>query len=373
MTAAAFIRSAFVVLVLAATAARADWTDPALADAEPMPQATNALVLDVAVLEGGRLVAVGERGHVLLSDDRGGTWRQAPVPTRATLTAVAASGDLVIAAGHDGVIVRSTDAGDSWTRVREDVFDPDSERTTNGAPLLDVIMLDGNRALAIGAYSLMLVSADAGATWTARSMPAVADAVAADPAGDGDGEGGVDGGDQADAEPADALLFDQDELMLDAEDDPHLNAIARLDGGRLFIVAERGASYLSDDDGATWLRRPLPYDGSMFGLEPLGAGRVLAYGLRGNALASDDNGDTWRVLDTGTDLSLYGSARVGADGLLLVGANGMLLRTDLALGGFTQQPQEEAGILADALDLGEDGILLLGELGLKRPVQGGQP
>jgi photosystem II stability/assembly factor-like uncharacterized protein len=364
MTATAFVRSAVITLALAAAAARADWTDPALADAEPMPQAASALVLDVTVLDDGRLVAVGERGHVLLSDDRGGSWRQAPVPTRATLTAVAASGDVVIAAGHDGVIVRSTDAGDSWTRVREDVFDPDSERTTNGAPLLDVLMLDGNRALAIGAYSLMLASSDAGASWTAQTLPAVAaDAPDVD---DADGDAPATG-------QVDELLFDQDELMLDAEDDPHLNAIARLDAGRLFIVAERGASFLSDDDGASWTRRPLPYDGSMFGLEPLGAGRVLAYGLRGNALVSDDNGENWRELDTGTDLSLYGAARVGSDGVLLVGANGLLLRTTLALDGFSQQAQEEAGILADALDLGEDGILLLGELGLQRPGQGAQP
>lgn len=371
MTAPAFVRSAVVILALAAAVARADWTDPALADAEPMPQAAHALVLDIAVLDGGRLVAVGERGHVLLSDDRGGSWRQAPVPTRATLTSVAASGDLVIAAGHDGVIVRSTDAGASWTRVREDVFDPDSERTTNGAPLLDVLMLDGDRALAIGAYSLILASADAGASWTAQALPAVA---AAAPEADAGADGAAsDGGDADPEEPADALLFDQDELMLDAEDDPHLNAIARLDGGRLFIVAERGASFLSDDDGASWTRRPLPYDGSMFGLEPLGEGRVLAYGLRGNALVSDDNGENWRELDTGTDLSLYGAARIGSDGLLLVGANGLLLRTSLALDSFEQQAQEEAGILADALDLGGDDILLLGELGLQRLVQGGQP
>lgn len=372
MTATALVRSAVIALVLAlaATATRADWTDPALADAEPMPQAASALVLDVTALDDGRLVAVGERGHVLLSDDRGGSWRQAPVPTRATLTSVAASGDVLIAAGHDGVIVRSTDAGDSWTRVREDVFDPDSERTTNGAPLLDVLMLDGNRALAIGAYSLMLASSDAGASWSAQTLPAVA-AAASDADADADA---ADGAGDADAPGADdELLFDQDELMLDAEDDPHLNAIARLDGGRLFIVAERGASFLSDDDGASWTRRPLPYDGSMFGLEPLGDGRVLAYGLRGNALVSDDNGDSWRELDTGTDLSLYGAARVGSDGVLLVGANGLLLRTTLALDGFSQQVQEEAGILADALDLGEDGILLLGELGLQRQATGARP
>ena len=44
--------------------------------------ALRSTLLDVASA-GQRLVAVGERGHVLLSDDQGKTWRQArTVPTR---------------------------------------------------------------------------------------------------------------------------------------------------------------------------------------------------------------------------------------------------------------------------------------------------
>jgi photosystem II stability/assembly factor-like uncharacterized protein len=56
---------------------------------------------------GKRLVAVGERGIVVLSDDDGATWRQASVPVSVTLAAVQfptpTQGWVV---GHYGVVLR---------------------------------------------------------------------------------------------------------------------------------------------------------------------------------------------------------------------------------------------------------------------------
>src|SRR5689334_16251355 len=68
--------------------AQLDPHDSANQPAEIAPLAATSLLLDLAKA-GERYVAVGERGHVLLSDDNGATWRQAKsVPTRAMLTAV---------------------------------------------------------------------------------------------------------------------------------------------------------------------------------------------------------------------------------------------------------------------------------------------
>ena len=65
--------------------------DPLLQTAEVMPLAEHSLLLDLA-RSGERLVAVGERGHVLMSSD-GKTWTQsANVPVRSALTAVSAVG-----------------------------------------------------------------------------------------------------------------------------------------------------------------------------------------------------------------------------------------------------------------------------------------
>jgi len=50
-------------------------------------KAVESLLLDVAHA-GARLVAVGDRGHILYSDDDGASWAQAKVPTRQMLTSV---------------------------------------------------------------------------------------------------------------------------------------------------------------------------------------------------------------------------------------------------------------------------------------------
>ena len=69
--------------------------------------ASEALLLDVASA-GSRLVAVGEFGHVLLSDDKGTSWRQAAsVPTRNTLVGVTfLDNQTGYAVGHAATILK---------------------------------------------------------------------------------------------------------------------------------------------------------------------------------------------------------------------------------------------------------------------------
>ena len=75
---------AFFCLTGAARAA----PEPRAALKEPL--ATQVVFLGLAGV-GERVVAVGERGVVIYSDDAGESWTQADVPVRATLTAVSAS------------------------------------------------------------------------------------------------------------------------------------------------------------------------------------------------------------------------------------------------------------------------------------------
>src|SRR5690606_9884464 len=67
---------------------------------------------------GNRLVAVGERGVVLLSDDDGRNWHQAEnVPVSVTLTDVHfVSATHGWAVGHSGVVLHSADGGETWQR-----------------------------------------------------------------------------------------------------------------------------------------------------------------------------------------------------------------------------------------------------------------
>ena len=123
----------------------------------PSSRAVSSLLLDVAHA-GKRLVAVGERGHVLYSDDDGGNWTQAKVPTRQMLTAVYFVDDQHgWAVGHDALILASSDGGATWSKQFEDL--------QREAPLLDLWFKDAQHGFAIGAYGALLQTSDGGSTW----------------------------------------------------------------------------------------------------------------------------------------------------------------------------------------------------------------
>ena len=148
--------------------------DPALSDSETLARASRSLLLDLARFRDG-YAAVGERGHILISGD-GETWQQVTAPTRSTLTSVAARGDQLWAVGHDGVILHSKDGGGHWTRRRAVPRTGESDEPDHGAPLLDLLVLNDKTAIAVGAYSLMLVSRDGGVTWKRhRALDVAAD------------------------------------------------------------------------------------------------------------------------------------------------------------------------------------------------------
>ena len=333
------------------------WIDPVVAPAEIKPLAEKSLLLDVA-RSGNRYVVVGSRGDVLLSDD-GHAWRQVEVPTRATLTAVAAIDAQVWAVGHDGIILHSADGGDHWQVQRKEPWqtadaggDP-----TKGAPLLDVMFTDLHRGFAIGAYSLALQTTDGGENWQPMT-------VAAKPKDAGDDQIETDPGTGKHADNS-KQTFSAAELKVGQEATPHLNAIARTGSGALLIVGERGSAFRSRDNGATWQRLQLPYDGSMFGVLGYEGNHVLAFGLRGHAFESTDLGDHWTLVETGTELSLMGGAAKGDGGAIIVGANGVVLVRATASEPLRNFVQQSAGIIATVLPLDNSAVLLLaGENGI---------
>ncbi len=331
------------------------WADPATAPAEIKPLAPKTLLLDV-VRSGSRYVAVGARGDILLSDDAR-TWRQVEVPTRATLTAVTAVDSQLWAVGHDGMILHSADGGEHWTIQRKDPWKAEDAGgdPTQGAPLLDVLFIDARRGFAVGAYSLALQTADGGQTWQPMT-------VAAKP---------KDGADQADDEAADKRsnndkgTFTAEQLKVGQEPTPHLNAIARTGSGALFIVAERGSAFRSRDNGATWKRLQLPYDGSMFGVLGFEGDHVLAFGLRGHAYESADLGEHWTQVPTDTELSLMGGAATANGGAAIAGANGIVLLRARSGDPMRTLVDQSAGIISTVLPLERGpGLLLAGENGV---------
>ena len=278
------------------------------------PLAPRSLLLDVSGRD-GRLVAVGERGHILVSQDTGDSWAQAEVPTRVLLTGVwMHDRQLGWAVGHDAVVVRTRDGGMTWELVHNA---PENEK-----PLLDVWFADARRGLAIGAYGGLLGTDDGGDTWQPRPV------------------------------------HGQDEF--------HLNQIVAAGDGTLYLAAEAGHIYRSDDGGRGWKPLPSPYQGSFFGLLPLSDGPLLAFGLRGHLFRSMDRGNTWEKIETKSEATLTSGLELGAGRFVVGGMAGTLLWSED--GGRTVRKQEQPDRKAIvALARGDVRTLLLfGEGGVRK-------
>jgi photosystem II stability/assembly factor-like uncharacterized protein len=303
--------------------------------AEILPLASRSLLLDVASA-GSRLIAVGDRGHVLLSDDAGATWRQAKqVPTRAMLTAVYfVDGTNGWAVGHDETILNSTDGGETWTRSH---FAPEAQQ-----PLLDVWFADASRGIAVGAYGTYFTTSDGGKTWANTKFAVTAPAAPA-----------------ATNKPAADEEF-EDELPPDY----HLNRIVAA-GSRLYIGAEAGNLYTSVDGGTTWTQLASPYDGSFYGLLPLEGDGLLAFGLRGNLWRSADAGATWIKIETGTVAMLTDGLRKPDGTLVVAGLSGTVLVSRDGGVTWALQGQDDRKGIAALAPAGGDRVLTVGEAGAK--------
>ena len=226
--------------------------------ADVRSEAAKSLMLSAA-FAGQRVVAVGERATVLLSDDGGTHYRQAQkVPVSSTLTGVSFVNErLGWAVGHWGVILNTTDGGEHWVVQRSDM--------STDQPLLDVHFMDDQHGVAVGLWSLILYTQDGGKTWLKGEPPA------------------TDG-----THRFDLNLY-------------HLFAGA---AGELFASAEKGKLLRSTDAGLSWTVMDTGYKGSLWSGILARDGSLLVGGLRGTVLRSEDQGKTWQNLKTDSTSSV---------------------------------------------------------------------
>jgi len=278
---------------------------------------THMMLMD-ATRAGGRIVAVGEHGAIVISDDEGKSWRQArAVPVSATLSAVAfADARHGWAVGQWGVILATADGGETWEKQRMD--------TSVDQPLFSVIFTGPQDGIAVGLWSLVLATHDGGKTWTRTKLPK--------PPGGG---------------KADRNLY-------------HIFSDGK---SALFIVSEQGLVLKSTDSGATWSYQATGSKGTLWTGVALPDGRVVVGGLLGSLYQSSDGGATWAALNAGTKSSITDLVATG-NGLMGVGLDGLVFRQREGSASFEVHQREDRAALTAALIDGAGKPLLFSQDGV---------
>lgn len=239
---------------------------------------------------GKRVVAVGQHGVIVTSDDAGATWKQAAVPV---------SGDLVgvsfptpkqgWAVGHGGVVLHSEDGGLHWVRQLEGRqaaeiavkhFQSRLDSDPNAAGLLkrekslidvggtqaflDVLFDNEQSGFVVGAFNRIYRTEDGGKTW----VP-----------------------------------------WMDRVDNPqefHLYSIRNI-AGEIYLTGEQGMVWKLDRASQRFVGIQTPYKGTLFGM--VGAGTdLLVFGMRGSLMLGSSDGKQWRKVDAGSPAGIVGGA-----------------------------------------------------------------
>jgi len=331
--------------------------------------ANKSIVMSLTPSDNG-VIAVGERGHILLwqsNDD----WQQEEVPVSVAVSSVTILSDgSKIAVGHDSVILKSEKDSSQWRKVftgweltslkidllktqqtsleavientkdedeldeltykLDDIIfgieDTELEKTAGpNQPLLSVARTNNDTLFAIGAYGLFLTSLDKGATWQ--------------------------------------LISDR----IDNPDKFHLNDIIYTQDNQLFIVAENGLAFNSTDNGVSWSIMEMPYSGSLFGIisNDKAPKELVAFGLQGNLMVSIDSGKSWQYNKLPTSASLLGGTFLNSGQAVIVGHGGRVVTLYANnMKGLQVQQHPSGAALSSVVEQGEQ-LVLGGQYGIE--------
>ena len=313
------------------------------------PRASAGLLTSVA-RAGKRLVAVGERGRIIVSDDNGASWHQVQTPTSVTLAHVTfATPTDGWAVGGMGIVLHTTDAGLTWSKKLDGVQAADiamaaanadikqlgtNNATTAGlqaaqsmvaggptVPFLDAYAASPTEVIVAGAFGMAFSSADAGATWQS-----LAD-----------------------------LLPNPNGL--------HIYQILK-DGDNLAVVGEEGLM-LYGPPGKPLATITSSFQGTLFGEAFAADSSWIVFGLQGTVMRSTDHGAHWAMVTTASQPVGIDCGITLADGSILLGNEaGQLLYSRDNGRTFTASTVNEPVVgLGQAAD---GSIIAVGPTGLRR-------
>lgn len=312
-------------------------------------KAASSVMLAIAQA-GKRIVAAGERGIIVYSDDAGRHWSQASVPVSVSLVGIKFVNEQDgWAVGHSGVVLRTRDGGKTWVKqfdgsraaklvaeaVKADRIAPgadparaaaDAERLVAegpSKPFLDVHFFDEKNGLIIGAFGLIFATMDGGETW----QPALD--------------------------------------RISAPNDKHLYSI-QVAGNECFIVGEQGAVFHASDCGKSFAAVNTPYEGTYFGAIAAGSRAMVVYGMRGNVYWSDDAGASWHKSAIPTPNSITAGLRLKDGALLLTDETGQLYRSKDAGKSFQHVPVSQSSPFTGVVQSADGSLFFSGVRGVTR-------
>lgn len=312
------------------------------------PRATQA-VLTRVVVAGDRLVALGERGMVVLSDDGGRHWRQARVPVSVTLT----SASFVDArqgwiAGHSGVVLHTSDGGENWSIQTDGIAlaqaslvqaqalpDTDVDRehrvlqaqrlVDDGAdkPLLSICFADALHGMVVGAFGLAASTDDGGKTWT----------------------------------PCRERLANPMSM--------HLYTIAH--HAKTWVVAgEQGVLMRSDDDGASFTALRAPSERTLFTATATRGGSFVFAGLLGAACRIDSGSPTVNAIELAAPLTILSSVELRDGRVMLLAQGGRVLASRDGGVHFAEQQLRRRVPLTSLVEAADGGLVATSMGGVSR-------
>ena len=328
---------------------------------------TRSTLMDIT-RAGDRLVAVGGHGLAIYSDDNGRNWTQAAVPVRTTLTSVCfPTPDNGWAISHETVLLHSRDRGATWEKVfdghqvntmmvkaMQSIVDqlkkeletaPESEKESlkprledaevnlrgfidtqkEGPiqPLLDLDFTTPDEGLLVGAFGIIMHTADGGKNWTP---------------------------------------------LLNRINNPmgyHFYGLART-RDKIFIFGEAGGMHSSDSRELEWQALQSPYQGSFFNAMGNPSGTLVAgFGLRGNLVISWDDGANWQHLQLGQGAALTGGTLLSEQRFALVGMAGVIYLGSTVKPGIQPVKTGFPACMA-AAEAADGSLILVGLRGVKK-------
>lgn len=324
-------------------------SDALLAPAIPVLHPDQVL-LETVTLAGPRLVAGGEHGVIIVSDDDGANWRQVNTPVDVTINQIRfADARTGWAVGEFGVVLKTQDGGLTWSKQLDGVqaaqlmlssaqqiaaanpTDPIAAKRVRHAtlfvndgpdkPFFLEQIFDAQHVRIYGAYGMVFETLDGGAHWADWSSNV--------------------------GDPGYLHLYGLVEQL-----------------GTILIAGEQGVLLSGPENGPIKPMSASPYQGSFFGVLRSPLEGLVAYGLQGSVFESKDFGATWTQAGNPSQ-STINCATLTTDGQVLIGDwDG---NVSLVNGTKVVSTGTNAGFpIADMLEAPDQSLILVGISGVKR-------